>query len=148
MAVGDDPMQLWTAPTDLWTAGRHCLLGGHLDGDGELDLGMELGRHAVGAGGLDVLVEVEVSAVDLDAGLGLHRLGDVGGGDRTEELALGPGLGRDGDDVGTSLLATSWAALRCAASLVSRERRMEAAWFSAPFEALSARPFGSRKLRA
>src|SRR5690606_17156579 len=47
--------------------------------------------------------EVELTAVELDAGLGQHRLGDVGGGDRAEELALATGLRRDGDHGGHQL---------------------------------------------
>src|SRR5688572_20618161 len=49
--LGDDP------------APRARLGGDDLDGDGELDLGVELGRHQVGAEGLDRLVEVQLAAI-------------------------------------------------------------------------------------
>ena len=41
----------------------------------------------------DGLVEHHLAAVELDAGLRLHRVGDVGGGDRAEELAALAGAG-------------------------------------------------------
>ena len=43
--------------------------GDDLDGDRELDLGVELAGHEVRADGLDGLVEVQLAPVELDAGL-------------------------------------------------------------------------------
>ena len=63
--------------------------GDDLDGEPELDVGVQLDRDLVGADRPDRLVEVDAAAVELDAGLGQHRLGDVGRGDRAEQLALG-----------------------------------------------------------
>ena len=48
----------------------------------------------MGADGLDRLVEVQLATIELDAGLRLHGVDDVGRGDRAEELALAAGLGR------------------------------------------------------
>ena len=74
---------------------------------------------------LDRLVEVELAAVELDAGLGGDGLGDLGGGDRAEELALGAGAGRDGDrPAGTSARGDLLGGGAVAGVLTSRPRRI------------------------
>jgi hypothetical protein len=56
---------------------EHRLLGDDLDGEGDLDVAVEADRDLVGAERLDGL-DVELAPVEVDAGLGLDRLGDVG----------------------------------------------------------------------
>ena len=98
---------------------------------------------------LDRLVELELLAVELDAGLGGDGLGDVGRGDRAEQLALGAHAGRDGDRARTR---ASWRPprrrVRSAASLMSRERRMPSAWASAPARGLEGQPAGQEEVAA
>src|SRR3954454_8814863 len=50
------------------------------------------------AGLADRLLEADLLAVDLDAAGGLDRLGDLGGGDGAEELAVLPGAVVDSQD--------------------------------------------------
>src|SRR3954449_5064320 len=63
----------------------HHLFGHNLHVQPNLDIGMQPQWHLVGAQGPDRLVQVETPAVDLDAGLGLHRGGDVSRGYRAEQ---------------------------------------------------------------
>src|SRR5690606_1266624 len=70
-----------------------------LDPQRERDVGVQRHGGRVLAGGLDRVVEVDRLAIELDLRLRLHGIGDVGGGDRAEQLALGARLGGDGDDL-------------------------------------------------
>ena len=64
--------------------------GGRCTDDAHLDVGVQLHRDVGVAELTDRLGEVDPAAIDLDAGLGLDRLGDVGGGDRPKSLPPSP----------------------------------------------------------
>ncbi len=64
------------------------LLGGDLEGEHRLDLREQMDPDLVRSEGADGLLQVHVLAIHLDVGLRGDRLGDVGGRDGSEELAL------------------------------------------------------------
>ena len=70
-----------------------------LEVDRERHVGVQLGGDGVLADRLD-RVDVEVAAIELDAGLRGDRLDDVGRRDRTEQAAFLAGLRRDLDHLG------------------------------------------------
>ena len=67
--------------------GSAGLLGDDRDRDRDDHLGGQADLHLGVAQLADRLVEHDLAAVELDAGLRQHGVGDVGGGDRAEELA-------------------------------------------------------------
>jgi hypothetical protein len=104
---------------------RHISLRDDVDGDGELDVRVQLGRDDVCAERLDRFGEYELAPVDLHIGLRLDGGSDVGRGDRPARA----------DTVmtrGTRVVARASAAARSCASRRSRARRMLAAWSVAP----------------
>src|SRR5437660_2270253 len=78
------------------------LLGDDLDRQRHLDLAVEADRHLVRAQRLDGL-DRHLAPVELDACLGLDRLGDVGRGDRAEEPPALAGPRLDFDALGRQL---------------------------------------------
>src|SRR3954447_11173018 len=89
------------------TTATPVLLGDNLHAQAHLDLGMQAQWDLMRAKGSNGLVEVPRLAVDLDPGLGLHGLGDVGRGHRTGQAAprRGPGgdVDRDRGELGRDL---------------------------------------------
>ena len=67
----------------------------HLHMDLARDLGIQLRLDDICAKGLDRLVEHDLVLGDLDAVLGLERLGDLLGGHGAEQAAAGAALGAD-----------------------------------------------------
>jgi len=73
--------------------------GDDVDGDRERHVAVQRCGGRVRPNGLHTL-DLDLLAVDFDAGLFLHCVGHLGRMDRTEELALGAGLRRDRDRLG------------------------------------------------
>ena len=90
-----------------------------------------------------------LAAVDLDAGLRLHRVGDVGRRDRTEQPAAlaGPGLDRDRAAVELGGERLRGLAVAAVAGVAVAAHRVGLLLDSRPI-AFSASPRGTRKLRA
>ena len=104
------------------------LLADDLDGDRELDVAVQLGDDGVRAQRLDRF-HVQLLAIEHDLGLLLDGVSDVGDGDRAEQLAFGPGLRGDGDDLRRPASVAMVCELsRSCASRRSRDRRIDAAW--------------------
>src|SRR5262245_1224201 len=91
-----DPVTGTRAP-DRAGLGSGSGLFRHLDGDGELDVGVELGRDQVRAERADGLVEVDLAPVELDVRLDLDGVGDVVGRHRPEQAATLASPMADGD---------------------------------------------------
>ena len=102
-----------------------------VDRDRERHVGVQLGRDGVLTERLD-RVAVQLSAIELDTGLLAHRVDDVGGGDRAEQLPLGAGLGGDRDHLGHERGGDGLRRLPVAGVAQVAGRRIFAAWSTAP----------------
>src|SRR5256885_14873284 len=89
--------RLWTTVVDDDVDGGASARRLDLDVKVGDDVGMQPELQLDAAELLQGLVEVDLPAIDLDAGLLVHGVGDVDGGHRPEQLALGAGPGLDGD---------------------------------------------------
>src|SRR5437764_1453211 len=74
-----------------------ALFGDDVDGEGDLDVGVQFHRDLCGAELLQRLGELRLAPVELDTGLGANRVDDVRRRHRSEEAAFLAGSGSDLD---------------------------------------------------